>query len=145
VIRCTIAANLLMELRSVLKECRGCRLLPRGVQLTAPTGDILFPDVVVVPPGGCSDPFEIRSPLLLADIIADDFNTPMNRTRREAAMAIPGLQAYLAISEQDRLVDVYRRFSGSWTSLRIEGKGLVGLPALGCAIDLKTIYDGVSV
>ncbi|WP_192498949.1 Uma2 family endonuclease [Skermanella pratensis] len=139
-----VSANLLVAIHRACPIRQDFHVLSGGIVIHGPAGEELRPDVVVVQ-GHCSlGRSRPAAPILAVDVDEGDPSEVRWRARRDAYLKVPSLQAYFAASCSDKLVEVHRRFSGSWTSLRFEGHGLVGLPSLGCSVDLKAIYAGLT-
>jgi hypothetical protein len=142
--KAAVSANLLVAIHRACPIRQDYHVLSGGVAVPGANGEEYWPDVVVVH-GHCSlAQCRPATPILVVDVDAGDPNDPAWRARRDAYLKVHSLQAYFAASCSEKLVEVHRRFSGSWTSLRFEGHGLVGLPSLGCSVDLKTIYAGLT-
>ena len=141
--RAAVTANLLVAVHRACPARQDFHVLSSGFSMPGPGGEDLWPAVAVVQGQielGRSRPV---TPVVIVDVCEGDPSDREWHQRRDACTALPSLQAYFAASCTEKLVEIHRRFSGSWTSLRFEGHGLVGLPSLGCSVDLKAIYAGL--
>jgi hypothetical protein len=141
--RAAVTANLLVAIHRACPARQDFHLLSTGFSIPGPGGEELWPSAAVVQGqiglGRCHQ----VTPIVIVDVCEGDPADHDGHQRRDSYTAVPSLQAYFAASCTEKLVEIHRRFSGSWTSLRFEGHGLVGLPSLGCSVDLKTIYAGL--
>ncbi len=122
----------------------GCRVVVADVKLRlgeAVDSNATYPDVMVV-----CDPlpgsYQTR-PVLLAEVLSDN-STRRDRVDKHAAYtALESLAAYLILSQQEVLVDVYARAEG-WRRVRGEGQeGEIRNGALGLTLPLREVYVDV--
>jgi Uma2 family endonuclease len=122
----------------------GCRVVVADVKLRlgeAMDSNATYPDVMVVCdplPGG----YQTR-PVLLAEVLSDS-STRRDRVDKHAAYtALESLAAYLILSQQEVLVDVYAR-AEDWRRVRCEGQeGEIRIAALGLFLPLREVYADV--
>jgi Uma2 family endonuclease len=84
-----------------------------------------------------------RDPVLLAEVLSDS-STRRDRVDKHAAYtALESLAAYLILSQQEVLVDVYGR-AEDWRRMRCEGReGEIRIAALGLSLPLREAYADV--
>lgn len=122
----------------------GCRVVVADVKLRlgeAVDSNATYPDVMVV-----CDPlpgsYQTR-PVLLAEVLSDSSTRRDRVDKHGAYTAIESLEAYLILSQQEVLVDVYARAEG-WRRARCEGQeGEVRIAALGLSLTLREVYADV--
>lgn len=137
-----IALGLYRAIYPQLKS--GCRVVVADVKLRlseAADSDAAYPDVMVV----CEPllgSYQTR-PVLLAEVLSDSSVRCDRVDKHSAYTALESLAAYLILSQQEVLVDVYQR-AQSWQRERYEGlEGEIQLAALGLRLLLHEIYADV--
>ncbi len=122
----------------------GCRVVVADVKLRlgeTEDSNATYPDVMVV-----CDPLPgsyQTQPVLLAEVLSDS-STRRDRVDKHAAYtALESLEAYLILSQQEVLVDVYAR-AEDWRRERCEGpEGEIRIAVLGLSLPLREVYADV--
>ena len=149
-VHCLITANVIGELRNLLKG-KKCRVYDSNLRVLVPaTGLYTYPDAVVV----CG-PLEyaeadvqretITNPTLLVEVLSDSTEA-YNRGRKfEHFRSIASCSEYVLISQSAPLVEVYlRQADGKWELTPVTGlDASVALRSIGGELRLAEVYDGV--
>lgn len=95
-----------------------------------------------------TQPFErdamfVSNPYLLVEIIAEHTEFRDRVAKYGLYTAIPTLQTYLIVEQDERRVYVYQKsLDGSWAMQELIGQGEMPLPCPGRTLTLDEIYDG---
>jgi Uma2 family endonuclease len=137
-----IALGLRDAIKPQLKP--GCRLVVADVKLQlseATDSDAAYPDVMVVCeplPGS----YQTRA-VLLAEVLSDSSVRRDRVDKRSAYTALESLEAYLILSQEEVLVDVYQR-AQNWQRERYQGlETEIPLAVLNLRLPLSEIYVDV--
>ena len=107
------------------------------------TGLATYPDVTVVCGKLEVDPDDAHSavnPTVLIEVSSPSTESYDRETKYAHYRRIPSLRAYVLVSQDERLVEVFtRNDDDSWT-LRDVREGAAKLDAIGCTLELDTIY-----
>jgi len=139
-----IAASLLPD-----ADRQNCRLYQSDMQLYIPTASSYFyPDVMLVCGGEQPGRYFETSPCLLVAVSPEDGlsgSTAHNDRRHKHAVytAIPTLQTYLIVSQDERYAVEYQRSGEEWAMREHRGEGQVEVPCLGRSLSLDEVYRGV--
>lgn len=143
----TLKHNLIaLGLRDTIKPRLkpGCRVVVADIKLRlseAARSNTAYPDVMVVCeplPGS----YQTR-PVLLAEVLSDGSIRRDRVDKRAAYTTLESLQAYLILSQEEVLVDVYRR-AEDWQRERYEGLEVeIALAGLDLRLPLREIYAEV--
>lgn len=101
----------------------------------------LYPDLMLVAktePYG-PDAMFVSNPYLLVEIISEHTEFRDRVAKYGFYTAIPNLQTYLTVEQDERRVYAYTREDSGWQMQELTGQGDVHLPCL----SLGEIYDGV--
>lgn len=123
---------------------QGCRLYQSDMQLfVSGASSYFYPDVMLVCGGDQPGRYHESSPCLLAEVLST--STAHNDRRHKYAVytAIPTLQTYLLVSQDERYVVEYQRNGEDWTMREHRGAGQVDVPCLGQVLTLDQMYRGV--
>ena len=106
----------------------------------------LYPDVVVTCGGSVFDERgNLLNPLVVFEILSPSTESRDRRVKRELYQSIPSLQEYVLVSQEQALVEVYRRQeSGVWEESVVVGLGAsLRLESLDVFLSLERIYKWV--
>ena len=125
-------------------EQSGCRLYQSEMRLSIEgKTSYFYPDVMLVCLEESGDELAETSPCLLVEVLSPS-TAAMDRVGKyHAYTAIPTLQTYLIVEQDERRVYAYAREANGWQLRELVGTGEVWLPCLGRTLTLDEIYDGV--
>ena len=138
-----ICGNIFGTLHSSSKGS-GCRVYQSEMRLYLDErGAYYYPDVMVVCDPDDKDRLAKTRPCLLVEVLSK--STAANDRLGKYAMytAIPSLQTYLIVEQDERRVYAYSRENSGWQMRELIGEGDIHLPCLGRSLSLGEIYDGV--
>lgn len=86
----------------------------------------------------------LLNPLLVVEVLSES-TAAYDRGRKFLSyQQIESLQEFLLVTQDDSLVEHYRRDEGHWVYTRAEGReNVIALPGLGCELPLGEIYEQV--
>ena len=145
---CTIASNLLGELRQQLKN-RPCKVYTSNMRLHIEGADVYaYPDVSVV---GKEVRFQdkkqdsLLNPIVLFEILSPATEAYDRGGKFAHYRRIPSLQEYVMVAQDRALVEHYARQDEQWTLTQYRGfEATLELPSIQCRIPLAEIYDKVT-
>ena len=139
-----IGGNLIMGLHPAARQ-RGDHLFAYNLKLYLPSRpSFYYPDVMVTRPKPWPEPqahFDTE-PYLLAEIVAEHSERRDKVEKVAAYTAIPSLQTYLIVEQDERCVYLYTRQNGKWPMQELTG-GSVPIACLNMELTLDDIYAGV--
>ena len=122
----------------------GCRLYQSDMQLYIPSAPSYFhPDVMLVCGGEQPGRYFETSPCLLVEVLSGSTAHNDRRHKHAVYTAIPSLQTYLIVAQDERYVVEYQRGAEGWPMREHRGEGRVEVPCLGRSLSLEEIYRGV--
>lgn len=122
----------------------GCRLYQSDMKLyMSATASYFYPDVMLVCGGEPPDRYFETSPCLLVEVLSGSTAHNDRRHKHAVYTAIPPLQTYLIVSQDERYVVEYQRAEGGWQMREHRGEGQVEIPCLGRFLTLDEMYRGV--
>lgn len=127
-------------------ERTNCRLSAVDMKLRvegAKSYSFFYPDVMVVCGAPEGDPYFETAPCLLVEVLSPGTASRDRREKYVAYTAIPSLQTYLIVAQDERRVYAYQREAEGWALQEFVGQGEVFLPCLGHTLSLDAIYRGV--
>lgn len=142
-----LAANIIGGLTSRLHG-GPCRVFTSDARIrVSATGLTTYPDVSVI----CGpierdpeDPNTATNPKLIVEVLSESTEAFDRGKKFEHYRKIPSLVAYLLVSQDEPLIEVYtRNDDGTWTLAEARPPGEVRLEALGCRLSVAEIYAGV--
>lgn len=137
-------ANLAHLLASGLEGSR-CDVFSQGMQLRAQAA-VLHPDVLVSCGAAADEDQALEDAVLVAEVASPSTARRDRDDKWRAYQALPSLQHYLLISQDQVLVEMFTRRDGSWQPLTATGlDAVLPLSALGLTLPLKAIYRGTSL
>ncbi|WP_345461088.1 Uma2 family endonuclease [Deinococcus carri] len=102
-----------------------------------------YPDVMVACGPDTNDPYSETSPCLLVEVLSRGTAHTDRHAKYEAYTALPTLQTYLIVAQDERRVYAYQRQGESWELAEYVGQGEIELPCLKVSLSLNEIYAGV--
>lgn len=137
-----IAGNVYVALRAAARAA-GCRAYIEGVRLHLP-GRVYYPDVLVACGPPCPDPGAEVAPTVVVEVLSESTWQVDRREKRAAYCAAPSLRHYLAVAQDERWVEHHwRDDAGAWRVTVHAGGEAIALGALGTALALDALYEGV--
>lgn len=142
-----IAANIIGGLTSRLQG-GPCRVFSSDARVrVSATGLTTYPDVSVI----CGpierdpeDPNTATNPTLIVEVLSESTEAFDRGTKFEHYRKIPSLVAYLLVSQDKPLIEVYtRNDDGTWTLTEARPPGEVRIDALDCRLSVAEIFAGV--
>jgi Uma2 family endonuclease len=145
-----ISSNIAGELRQQLKG-RPCETYSNDMRVRVPsTGLYTYPDVVVV----CGEPaFEdehvdtLLNPTLVVEVLSDSTES-YDRGRKFAHYrSVESVVEYLLVAQDEYRVEQFvRQADGRWLLSDVRTlEGSVELASVGCALQLREIYDRITL
>ncbi|HET7273247.1 MAG TPA: Uma2 family endonuclease [Rubrobacter sp.] len=129
----------------LLDAARGgsCRVYVSDVKVR--TEDILYyPDVMVACGPEGADPLVEDNPCLVVDVVLPSTETTDRREKLAAYKRMPGLEAYLIISQNRKWVERhFRAEDGTWRRANLLDEGRVPIPCPECELSPAGIYEGL--
>ncbi len=143
-----IKGNLVAALRPQARRLGG-RVLDESVLLVVRANAFYtYPDVLVtLDPADRRDPYLVRHPLLLAEILSPA-TAEYDRTEKFANyQKLPSLRHYLLISQSAWVVEWFRRDeAGQWVyTLLSTPDDVLEIPDLGLTLPLRELYEDTDV
>lgn len=138
-----IKGNIFAALRAGLGGKR-CRAYVDGAEVKGHKL-VAIPDVVVE----CRPP-DLRSPTLAEPVLIVEVTSPSSErddTHRKwrGYCLIPSLQHYLVVSQEERFATLHSRTGPSSWAETVHQDGTIELAAVGVALSLDEIYEGVDL
>jgi Uma2 family endonuclease len=143
-----IKGNLVAALRPLVRR-KGGRVLDESVLLVVRANAFYtYPDVLVTTdPADRRDPYLVRHPLLLAEILSPT-TAEYDRTEKFANyQKLPSLRHYLLISQSAWVVEWFKRDdAGQWIyTLLSTPDDVLEIPDLGLSLPLRELYEDTDV
>jgi Uma2 family endonuclease len=144
----TISANVIGELRSLLKR-RPCIVMSNDQRVNIdPTGMYAYPDVTIV----CGQPRStpksrttVTNPTVLIEVLSKDTEAYDRGAKFAHFRHLESLQAYILVSQKPRRIEHFQRMpSGQWL-LTVAEEGEVEIPSLGVSLSLDEVYAKVDL
>lgn len=143
-----LAQNAAGSLRAALRG-RGCQVFIENVRLEAKEKSYYtYSDVVVsCNPADRHDPYLVRQPVLIAEILSPSTADYDRTTKFENYQKMPGLRHYLLISQAAWIVEWFRRDeAGQWIYTLLTGPdGTLEIPDMGLVLPLRELYEDTDV
>lgn len=130
------------------RQLRGgdCEPFVSDIKVVSPTGDVMYPDVVVVCEPVPDKATEIDAPVVMAEVLSESTAERDQGRKRWACQTIPALRHCLLIGHDEPTVEVAPRDEDGSRRSRIH-RGLdarLRLDALGVEVGLAEIFARVS-
>ncbi len=138
-----ISGNIFGNLYAASQKA-GCRIHQSDMRLSIEASSTYFyPDVMLVYDTVSTQRLAETAPCLLVEVLSP--STAANDRVGKYAMytAIPSLQTYLIVEQNERRVYAYQRDGQKWNLAELAGRGEVDIPCLGRTLSLDEIYGGV--
>ncbi len=143
-----IASNIFAALRPALRAAGGAVFLG-GVKVLL-LDRIYYPDVVATCSGFDPNDFLVPDPVLIAEVLSDSTRLIDRREKAIAYQALPALQLYLIVAQDERRIEGYRRAGTAWQPFLLTTPAAEPLAtdALALAhppvtLTLDQIYEGI--
>lgn len=129
-------------------EAAGCEVFIADMKLVAPSGKAYYPDVFLTcePPSGKAK--LKRSACWVVEVLSESTQSIDRSEKLHNYKAIPELGAYVLVSQDQRLVEVYSRLDDNtwrYQTLEPEDAKLLDLPCVERGLSLEEIYRGVQL
>src|SRR5579859_1008842 len=143
-----ITGNLLTVLHGQLRD-RPCTVHASDLRVKVRAhGMYTYPDLVVV----CGAPqFEdahvdtLLNPTIIVEVLSPSTEAYDRGAKFGYYRALPSLQEYLLVAQDQMLLEHYRRADASWVlTATTDSAAVVRLPAIGCDLPLAEVYRKVN-
>lgn len=122
----------------------GCFAYMENMLVQTPDGPTYYPDVFVTCDEGVDGSRFKRFPCFVIEVLSDTTSDIDRGEKWHNYRKIPSLKAYILVSQEKRMVEVYRRFDdGTWRYETVEGEGVLELPCLDVKLGLDQVYADV--
>ncbi len=103
-----------------------------------------YPDVAVAKRTEITDSHAIRRPEILVEVTSENSVTTDRKDKLKEYTALPSLQYYLIVSQEEVFVEVYSRGEKGWIYKIYEDINAdIPLPHLDCTLSVADIYENV--
>jgi Uma2 family endonuclease len=143
-----LVGKLIVALGTQLRG-RPCEVYPSDMRLRVPeSGLYTYPDVTVV----CGTPelqdgyFDVLlNPTVLVEVLSESTERTDRNRKAMHYRRIRSLEQYLLVSQEEPLVESYRRTGeAEWRLTEAIGRDAsLSLDAIGCSLELRELYQGV--
>ena len=139
-----IANNILVAWRTDFRK-KDYQIFTHDVKvLVKARGIYRYPDLVVAPKADDSDDFIVLQPEILVEVASENSLPTDNGLKLKEYAALPSLQYYLVISQDEMTVRVYAREGAKWTfEILDEPAQVIDLPLFDTQITLADIYADI--
>jgi Uma2 family endonuclease len=122
----------------------GCRVYSESVKLRLADDSIYYPDVMVACGPEGDDPLVEDDPCLVVEVVSPSTETTDRREKLAAYMRMPGLKAYLIVSQDRRWVESHvSAEDGMWRRGDLVDEGRFSVPCPETHLSLGEIYEGL--
>jgi Uma2 family endonuclease len=131
---------------ALLGAARGgkCRVYVETVKLRVAADTVYYPDVMVACGSEPEDPYVESEPCLVIEVVSSSTETTDRREKLAAYKRMPGLDAYLIISQNRRWVEHhFRAEGGTWRRADLVDEGRFSVPCPETELALEDIYEGL--
>jgi Uma2 family endonuclease len=131
---------------TLLGAARGgkCRVYVETVKLRVAADTIYYPDVMVACGSEPEDPYVESEPCLVVEVISSSTEMTDRREKLAAYKRMPGLEAYLIVSQDRRWVERHLRGEdGVWRRGDLVDEGRFSVPCPKTELSLDEIYAGL--
>jgi Uma2 family endonuclease len=137
-----LAINILMQINAAA-ETNNCEVFISDMLIRTPEGMGYYPDLFVT----CEEITEgVRfkcKPCLIVEVISESTEIIDRSEKLHHYRSIPSLQAYMLVSQNQSLVEIYRRLvDGTRRYENLEG-GTAALPCIGIDLNVLDIYRNI--
>ena len=139
-----ISKNILKKWDDSL-ESQGFYLYIHDVKAEIIRDDVFrYPDIVVTPESDNDDNYIVKKPVIMVEVASNDSWKRDTHTKRKEYTALPTLQHYLIVSQEEMYVELYSRKGNDWINFAFElSHDIVTLPNFDLKITLSDIYHRV--
>ncbi|GAA5531783.1 Uma2 family endonuclease [Deinococcus aluminii] len=138
-----IISRIMRRVEPVAEEL-GCRAFSSEIRLKIEgRNSYYYPDVMVACDPESEDPYSETSPCILVEVLSRGTAHTDRHAKYEAYTALPTLQTYLIVAQDERRVYAYQRQGECWELAEYVGQGEIGLPCLAMTLSLDEMYAGV--
>jgi Uma2 family endonuclease len=103
-----------------------------------------YPDVAVAKRAEITDSHAVRKPEILIEVTSENSVSTDRKEKLKEYTALPSLQYYLIVSQEEMFVEVYSRGEKGWFYKVYEFPNEeIPLPYLACSLSLSDIYENV--
>ncbi|HEX2740927.1 MAG TPA: Uma2 family endonuclease [Rubrobacter sp.] len=121
-----------------------CRVYSESVKLRVSVDVIYYPDVMVACGPEGADPLVEDDPCLVVEVVSPSTETTDRREKLAAYKRMPGLEAYLIISQDRKWVERhFRAEDGTWRRADLVDEGRFPVPCPETELSLARIYEGL--
>ena len=119
---------------------RGCALHFSDVKVHVQAANAYYyPDVVVACDPADDDPYVVRAPSLIVEVLSETTERTDRLEKRANYQTIPSLREYVLVAQDEPRVEVWRRAGGGW-ECEVATEGAVPLTALDTAVEVAALY-----
>jgi Uma2 family endonuclease len=127
-----------------------CRVYSSDLRIRVPaTGLASYPDVTVLCGKPESDPeakHTFVNPTLLVEVLSDSTEAYDRGEKFEHYRQLASLQEYVLVSTRERLIETWHRAANDqWTRSEARGAASLALQAIGCTLELRSIYADLGI
>ena len=138
-----LAAAVIRELGVALRG-KPCRVYTSDVRVRVQaTGLSTYPDVTVVCGGAetaAEDPAALVNPVVLVEVLSDTTEAYDRGAKAAHYRRIPSVQAYLLVSQNEPLIELYRRRDDRWELVEARPGEWLDLATLNVRLDVQAVY-----
>jgi Uma2 family endonuclease len=123
-----------------------CEVFASDMKIVSPEDDVMYPDAVIVCDDISERATELRTPVVVVELLSESTEARDHGPKRWAYQTIPSLQHYLLVDQGKPVVEVAsRNDDGSWRSVIHRGlDARLRLDALGVEIGLDEVFARVT-
>ena len=144
-IRCLIALNVASRLRGA---ARGgpCRVFISDMKVRVAAWNAFFyPDIVLTCDPSDTQHYFKERPCLIVEMLSPSTEGADRREKMLAYRTLPSLSEYVLISQDTRLIEVYRCDNdGAWSVAFLDEGDLLRLECVGVSMTLDDVYEDVT-
>ena len=124
----------------------GCEVFASDMKVVSPEGDVMYPDVAMVCDETPDQATELRTPVVVVEVLSESTATRDHGPKRWAYQTIPSLKHYVVVGQGKPVVEVAsRNDDDSWRSVIHRGlDARLRLDALGVEIGLEEVFARVA-
>lgn len=135
-----IGLNIVFALREIVLE-RGCEIVFETVKLRSRGTRYRYPDVVVSCAPG-DDEYILENPCFVAEVLSPSTELTDTTKKLDEYTKIPSVTRYAIISQDERLVVVYKRVNDRF-EVETLTDGAFDIPCLETKLSLDQVYAGI--
>ncbi len=140
----TVTLNIASALKTGIKGQGGtCRVFMDSMKAVAPSGDVMYPDVMVSCGEASPSDTHVSDPVLVVEVLSPGTEVADRKTKWHAYQTIPSLQVYVLVSQESEVVETFTRDGDTWRYEKLTApQAVLDLGPLGVRLDLNEIYEG---